>query len=61
MELHRMVANVANIDWEAGSSLSDEWWAMSWWDQTGRKGDDWERRMDRWHAQAVSAGMEPLW
>jgi hypothetical protein len=41
--------------------LSDEWWSMSWWDQTGRKGDDWERRMDEWHRSYVAAGGEPMW
>lgn len=50
----------ANV-WDEVLPLCDEWWSMSWWDQTGRKGDDWERRMDEWHARAVAAGMEPLW
>jgi hypothetical protein len=49
------------VDWDEGMSLSEEWWSMSWWEQTGRKGDEWERRMDEWHARAVAAGMEPMW
>lgn len=49
------------FDSRDGMDLAEEWWSMSWWDQTGRKGDDWERRMDEWHAKAVANGMEPLW
>lgn len=44
-----------------GNALADEWWSMSWWEQTGRKGDEWERRMDELHARWVAAGNERMW
>lgn len=42
-------------------ALCDEWWSMSWWDQTGRRGDDWEGRMDALNHRMIAAGQEPMW